>query len=249
MSWRARSSPRGRGARRRAGSVRRQPASARRNCWTAPAWVAWSSGMTLALRDLERIVHPAVRQRILDDLAAVDRTGAPAVVIEAINFVEGGLGSLCDEFWLVTCDPTAQAGLVARRGTAPDDARARFAAQATSSPGSGPRRRASSTRPVTSPAPDGRRHAPRRIPWATRLTPAADAAWPAPRRGPDRPMPLAPSSRGTKGSYRAPGTPPTLHSEPPGGRPSPACDSSEPVIAPSPSHRLAVRAWSSSPSS
>ncbi len=86
-------------------------------------------GDDVALRDLEQIVHPAVRRRILDDLAAADRTGAPAVVIEAIKLVEGGLGSLCDEIWLVTCDPTAQLARVVGRGTAPDDARARIAAQ------------------------------------------------------------------------------------------------------------------------
>ena len=56
-----------------------------------------------ALRDLEAIVHPAVRPRIL---AAMDRAaagGAEAVVVEAIRLVEGGLAALCDEVWLVTC--------------------------------------------------------------------------------------------------------------------------------------------------
>ena len=63
-----------------------------------------------ALRDLEAITHPAVRPRIL---AAIDRAaadGAAAVVIEAIQLVEGGLAELCDEVWLVTCDPDDPAG-------------------------------------------------------------------------------------------------------------------------------------------
>src|SRR5437870_308144 len=38
-----------------------------------------------ALRDLEAIVHPAVRPRILAAVAAAERAGARAVVIEAIK--------------------------------------------------------------------------------------------------------------------------------------------------------------------
>jgi dephospho-CoA kinase len=43
-----------------------------------------------ALRDLEAIVHPAVRPRILAAIRAADAAGARAVVIEAIKLVEGG---------------------------------------------------------------------------------------------------------------------------------------------------------------
>jgi dephospho-CoA kinase len=83
-----------------------------------------------ALARLEAIVHPAVRPRILRRIAAAERRRAPAVVIEAIKLVEGGLAALCDEVWLVTCDPAAQrARLAARRGGAAD-ADARIAAQA-----------------------------------------------------------------------------------------------------------------------
>ena len=60
-----------------------------------------------ALARLEAIIHPAVRPRILAVLATADRDGVPAVVIEAIKLVEGGLADLCDEVWLVTCDPGA----------------------------------------------------------------------------------------------------------------------------------------------
>jgi len=82
-----------------------------------------------ALRDLEAIVHPAVRPRIVAALKAADRAGAPAVVIEAIKLVEGGLAALCDEVWLVTCDPDAQRARLARRGMAAGDAERRIAAQ------------------------------------------------------------------------------------------------------------------------
>jgi len=82
-----------------------------------------------ALRDLEAITHPAVRPRIL---AAVDRAeaaGAEAVVIEAIRLVEGGLGEMCDEVWLITCDAGVQRGRLIGRGATPDTADQRIAAQ------------------------------------------------------------------------------------------------------------------------
>lgn len=75
-----------------------------------------------ALARLESIIHPAVRPRILRLLAAAQRAdaadradAAPAVVIEAIKLVEGGLATLCDEVWLVTCDSAAQRARLAMR--------------------------------------------------------------------------------------------------------------------------------------
>jgi dephospho-CoA kinase len=82
-----------------------------------------------ALRDLEAIVHPAVRPRILARLDAAAAAGATAVVIEAIKLVEGGLAGLCDEVWLVTCDPQVQLERLVGRGSSPDDAAERIAAQ------------------------------------------------------------------------------------------------------------------------
>jgi len=82
-----------------------------------------------ALRDLEAITHPAVRQVILTRLGAAEAAQAPAVVIEAIKLVEGGLADLCDEVWLVTCDPTVQLERVTGRGMDPADARRRIDAQ------------------------------------------------------------------------------------------------------------------------
>ena len=82
-----------------------------------------------ALRELEAIVHPAVRPRILAAIAGADAAGAPAVVIEAIKLVEGGLAELCDEVWLVTCDRAVQRDRLVERGTQPSDADARIAAQ------------------------------------------------------------------------------------------------------------------------
>jgi dephospho-CoA kinase len=82
-----------------------------------------------ALRDLEAIVHPAVRPRILATIEDARRAGAVAVVIEAIKLVEGGLAATCDEIWLVTCDRAVQRDRLVGRGTAPADAATRIDAQ------------------------------------------------------------------------------------------------------------------------
>jgi dephospho-CoA kinase len=83
----------------------------------------------VALRDLEAIVHPAVRPRIVDAVRRAQEDGTTAVVIEAIKLVEGGLAELCDEVWLVTCDPAVQRERLVGRGTPPGDADQRIAAQ------------------------------------------------------------------------------------------------------------------------
>ena len=82
-----------------------------------------------ALHDLESIVHPAVRPRILAAIERAERAGARAVVIEAIKLVEGGLAELCDEVWLVSCEPPVQRERLVGRGDAEDDAAARVDAQ------------------------------------------------------------------------------------------------------------------------
>jgi dephospho-CoA kinase len=82
-----------------------------------------------ALHDLESIVHPAVRPRILAAIAVADDAGATALVIEAIKLVEGGLAADCDEVWLVTCEPDVQRTRLIDRGTPPGDAAQRVAVQ------------------------------------------------------------------------------------------------------------------------
>lgn len=81
------------------------------------------------LAALEAIVHPAVRPRITAAIRVAEADGAPAVVIEAIRLVEGGLVELCDEVWLVTCDRAEQQARLAGRGMDADDASRRIAAQ------------------------------------------------------------------------------------------------------------------------
>jgi dephospho-CoA kinase len=87
-------------------------------------------GDPAALRRLESIVHPAVRPKILERVLAAEKTMAPAVVVEAIKLVEGGLGTLCDEVWLVACDGTAQRQRLAERGLDAATTEERIAAQA-----------------------------------------------------------------------------------------------------------------------
>jgi dephospho-CoA kinase len=82
-----------------------------------------------ALEDLEAIVHPAVRPRIIDAVAAAERADAPAVVIEAIKLVEAGYARECDEVWVVTCTAAAQRSRLEGRGVARADAEQRVAAQ------------------------------------------------------------------------------------------------------------------------
>jgi dephospho-CoA kinase len=82
-----------------------------------------------AMRDLEAIIHPAVRPRILAAIDAAEDRRAPAVVIEAIKLVESGLAASCDEVWLVTCDPSVQRGRLRDRGIRQEDAERRIASQ------------------------------------------------------------------------------------------------------------------------
>jgi dephospho-CoA kinase len=82
-----------------------------------------------ALARLEAIIHPAVRPRILRAMDEAESAGAPAVVVEAIKLVEGGLATLCDQVWLVACDGAEQRARLAKRGMAPDQAEQRIAAQ------------------------------------------------------------------------------------------------------------------------
>jgi dephospho-CoA kinase len=97
-----------------------------------------------ALRDLEAIVHPAVRPRIMEAIAGADYDGAQAVVVEAIKLVEGGLAETCDEVWFVTCDPGVQLARLVGRGSSESDATERIAAQA----GMAERLRSSATRVI-----------------------------------------------------------------------------------------------------
>jgi dephospho-CoA kinase len=82
------------------------------------------------LKALEAIIHPAVRLRIEAALRQAEAAGVPAVVIEAIKLVEGGLAAVCDEVWLITCQPAIQRERLIGRGSSQEDAAQRISAQA-----------------------------------------------------------------------------------------------------------------------
>lgn len=84
-----------------------------------------------ALRDLEAIIHPAVRPRIVAAIAAAEAGGARSVVVEAIRLVGGELEALCDEVWFVECSEVNERTRLLGRGMARDDALRRIAAQAS----------------------------------------------------------------------------------------------------------------------
>ena len=80
-----------------------------------------------SLRDLEAILHPGVRQRIRARFAATER---PAIVVEAIKLLEGGLYREVDAVWVVTTPPDEQVRrLVASRGLGVAEAETRVDAQ------------------------------------------------------------------------------------------------------------------------
>lgn len=82
-----------------------------------------------ALADLERIVHPAVRRRLEEDLVAAATSDVPFVAIEAIKLVEGGLAERCDEVWLIDCSRATQRQRILERGGDPEDADRRLRTQ------------------------------------------------------------------------------------------------------------------------
>ena len=79
------------------------------------------------LRQLEGILHPAVRAEIA---RRVQMTDAPVIMIEAIKLLEGPLAALCDQVWVTACARETQlARLRVCRGLSEADAVARIDAQ------------------------------------------------------------------------------------------------------------------------
>jgi dephospho-CoA kinase len=83
-----------------------------------------------ALRELEAILHPLVRNETRARLAELEAAGAGAVAVEAIKLLESPLHDACDEIWVVRCDEAdAVARLSRARAMSEADARARLANQ------------------------------------------------------------------------------------------------------------------------
>ncbi len=80
-----------------------------------------------ALKDLDGILNPGVRQAILD---RIDRAAAPVLVLDAIRLIEAGLADRCDTVWVVICDRDSQMQrLQNSRSMTEDQAAVRIAAQ------------------------------------------------------------------------------------------------------------------------
>jgi dephospho-CoA kinase len=84
-------------------------------------------GDRVALRDLERILDPGVKQAIADRIA---QTRAAVLVLDAIRLIEAGTAARCDAVWVVVCDRDSQMQrLQASRGMSAEQAALRIAAQ------------------------------------------------------------------------------------------------------------------------
>lgn len=80
------------------------------------------------LRQLEAILHPAVRQQIAQTIAQADEA---VIVIEAIKLIGSPLGQLCHEIWVTTCSAETQIARLQRyRQLDESAARLRVEAQA-----------------------------------------------------------------------------------------------------------------------
>jgi dephospho-CoA kinase len=84
-----------------------------------------------ARRELEAIVHPALREAIARRIAElVAQPGPPLVVVDAALLVESGMHAEFDRLVVVDCDEATQRRrLAARDGLTPEQVEARLSAQ------------------------------------------------------------------------------------------------------------------------
>lgn len=81
-------------------------------------------------RRLERIVHPAVRERMWARIAVARDRGEPAAVIDSPLLIEAGLHQQMDQVWVVYVDDDTQLRrLMERDGYTAAEAQQRIAAQ------------------------------------------------------------------------------------------------------------------------
>lgn len=85
-----------------------------------------------ALRDLEAILHPLVRDAVRERLAELEEGGVETAVVEVIKLFESPLHDACDESWTVICDEEeAVRRLASSRGMDEAAVRRRLAAQSS----------------------------------------------------------------------------------------------------------------------
>jgi len=79
-------------------------------------------------RQLEALLHPEIRARILAEVAATTRAGT-SVLLDVPLLLENGLVELCDHVVFVHADPAVRARRAHDRGWPPDELARREAAQ------------------------------------------------------------------------------------------------------------------------
>jgi dephospho-CoA kinase len=80
------------------------------------------------MKRLESIVHPAVGEALLTELALVSPTGI--AIIDAVKLLEGNSGAFCQSKWLVICSEEQElVRLMARNHMSLEEAQARIHAQ------------------------------------------------------------------------------------------------------------------------
>lgn len=79
------------------------------------------------LDELERLIHPAVVQRMR---LATEEPGPPVLVLDAIKLFEAGIADFCDEVWVTDADRETQAvRIMARNNVERAEAERRIDAQ------------------------------------------------------------------------------------------------------------------------
>lgn len=85
-----------------------------------------------ALRDLEAILHPPIRDAVRARLAELAQANMPATVVEVIKLLESPLHDACDETWVVRCEEADAIRRVAEaRGLSETEARDRIRNQSS----------------------------------------------------------------------------------------------------------------------
>ena len=95
-----------------------------------PALASIVFGDERARKDLETIVHPEVRRRIAEGIAA-NAGGDRVVVLESPLLIETGTDRGCDLVVVIAAPVQTRVARLVARGMREDDARSRIAAQGT----------------------------------------------------------------------------------------------------------------------
>jgi len=79
---------------------------------------------------LNKIMHSAVHERVMEKLAGLEDAGEKIVILDVALLIEGGMTSFADEVWLVTVPADIQLErLMARNGFSREEALARINSQ------------------------------------------------------------------------------------------------------------------------